>query len=122
MIQEVESYYKDFHNEESIMDRSKALSILDVKWSTFSSLIHSKKKEDASLLLGRALVEKTHEWKQNGFLISDQYNPYGGVDDVSAIHEAYQFLIDCIEEEERKYESLIVPSNNLDESKWDKLK
>lgn len=76
----------------------------------------------ASLLLGHALVEKTHEWRQNGFLASDQYNPYGGVSDVSVIHEAYQFLIDCIEEEEKKYQSLLVSTNNLTDSNWDKLK
>ena len=76
----------------------------------------------ASLLLGHALVEKTHEWRQNGFLASDQYNPYGSVSDVSVIHEAYQFLIDCIQEEEKKYQSMLVSTNNLTDSNWGKLK
>ena len=55
MIQEVESYREVCNvsdDEKNIMDRSKALSILDVKWSTFSSLIHSKKKQDVSLSYG----------------------------------------------------------------------
>ena len=73
------------------------------------------------MLLGHALVEKTHEWRHNGFLASDQYNPYGCIEDVSVIHEAYQFLIDCIEEEEKKYEALLVSSNHQSNN-WDKLK
>ena len=50
MIQEVESF-QDYHNEieeEKKMDRSKAISILDVKWSTFCSLVHSKKKQEVN--------------------------------------------------------------------------
>ena len=50
MIQEVESY-QDYHNgieEEKKMDRSKAISILEVKWSTFCSLVHSKKKQEVN--------------------------------------------------------------------------
>ena len=48
MIQEVESF-QDYHNEleeEKKMDRSKAISILEVKWSTFCSLVYSKKKQE----------------------------------------------------------------------------
>ena len=51
MIQEVESFQDYYHNEieeEKKMDRSKAISILDVKWSTFCSLVHSKKKQEVN--------------------------------------------------------------------------
>ena len=60
MIQEVDSF-QDHHNEleeEKKMDRSKAISILDVKWSTFCSLVHSKKKQEVNQTILRLQVLK----------------------------------------------------------------
>ena len=71
----------------------QALSVLGIKVSTFHSNLANGHKEEARLMLEKALLERTANCKKRENVRNTKFNPDLQKADLSTIHEAYQFLL-----------------------------